>query len=376
MIVLSNKAARQTYLNASTVAADTAIATPMTAFSAPLRLRLDGGALVNNWRWLQRQSGAAPCGAAIKADGYGTGAVEVMRRLLVAGCRDFFVSNWAEAALLEPLLQDGISLSVFHGVRVEDMTMALASRARPVLCTADQIGRWKAAGGGVCDVMVDTGMNRLGLDWRSDVAAEMGGLSVDTLLSHLASADEDSGLSKLQLERFTALKGAAPARRYSLANSAGICLGQAYAFDLTRPGLALYGGVPRAEAKGMIAQLVFPQAQVLQRRHVPAGDSIGYNGVHLAARDMEIAVLNLGYADGYLRGFSGRGTVSLGDAHLPVVGRVSMDLIAVDVSAMPSISEGDWIDIDYSLPEAAAVSGLSQYELLTGLGPRFDRLWE
>lgn len=360
----------------STPVLDAAIATAMTAFTAPLRLRLDGGALVNNWRWLQRHSGVAACGAAIKANGYGTGAVEVMRRLLVAGCRDFFVSNWAEAALLEPMLQDGINLSVFHGVRSEDMQTAIASRARPVLCTADQIARWKAAGGGACDVMVDTGMNRLGLDWRSDVAAALDGLKVDTLLSHLASADEDSGLSKLQLDRFGALTGKATARRYSLANSAGICLGQAYAFDLTRPGLALYGGIPRTEAAGNIAQVVFPQAQVLQRRHVPAGDGIGYNAVHIAERDMEIAVLNIGYADGYLRCFSGRGMVSAGDVQLPIVGRVSMDLVAVDVSAMPSVSEGDWLDIAYDLPATASLSGLSQYELLTGLGPRYDRLWE
>lgn len=347
----------------------------MTAFTAPLRLRLDGDALLANWRWLKDRSGGAACGAAIKADGYGTGAVEVMRRLASAGCRDFFVSNWAEAAALDSLLDDGISLSVFHGVREEDMAIALQSRARPVLCTPVQVARWKAAGGGACDVMVDTGMNRLGLDWRSDVAAQAEGLKVDTLLSHLVSADEDTPLTALQLDRFRALKDAVPAMRYSLANSAGICRGSDYSFDLTRPGLALYGGIPRAEAEGAIRQVVFPQAQLLQRRHVPAGDTIGYNATHRASADMEIAILNLGYADGYLRGFSGRGEVLLGDMRLPIVGRVSMDLIAVDVSARPSVAEGDWLDIHYALPAAAAVSGLSQYELLTGLGSRFDRVW-
>ncbi len=347
----------------------------MTGFSAPLRLRLDGDALVANWRWLARMSGGAACGAAIKADGYGLGAAEVMVRLARVGCRDFFVSNWAEAALLEPLLDEGVSLSVLHGVRAEDMERALMSRARPVLSTQAQIARWREAGGGACDVMVDTGMNRLGLDWRGDVAAMTAHLSVETLLSHLASADEDTPLNALQHDRFAALTSV-PAQRYSLANSAGICLGGDYAFGLTRPGLALYGGVPRAEAAGQIAQVVFPQAQVLQRRRVIASDTIGYNATYTATADLEVAILNLGYADGYLRGFSDRGAVLLNGARLPVVGRVSMDLIAVDVRTHPDVAEGDWLTIDYALGDAARASGLSQYELLTGLGARFDRLWD
>ncbi|NIJ16623.1 alanine racemase [Sphingobium vermicomposti] len=347
----------------------------MTAFTAPLRLRLDSDALVSNWAWLKHRSGAAACGAAIKADGYGAGAVEVMRRLIKAGCRDFFVSNWAEAAMVEPLLEQGISLAVLHGVRDEDMAVALCSRARPVLNTPVQIARWKAAGGGPCDVMVDTGMNRLGLDWRADVAAHLAGLKVETLMSHLASADDDTPLTATQLMRFKELTRHVPAARYSLANSAGICLGESYAFDLTRPGIALYGGIPRSEAEGLIRQVVFPQAQILQRRLVLAGDTIGYNATHVAARDMEIAVLNLGYADGYLRGFSGCGRVSFQGVGMQVVGRVSMDLIAVDVSEASHVAEGDWLEIDYALPAAAAISNLSQYELLTGLGPRFDRVW-
>lgn len=366
---------RQDARACSTLGRDEGIGGLMTAFTAPLRLRLNGDALVSNWRWLKARGGVAACGAAIKADGYGLGARAVMARLATAGCRDFFVSNWAEAAALEPIA-DGLSLSVLHGVRDEDMAAALRLSARPVLCSLEQIARWKAAGGGACDVMVDTGMNRLGLDWRGDVASMVDGLRVETLMSHLASADEDGALNPAQRDRFGALRTAVPARRYSLANSAGICLGEAYAHDLTRPGLALYGGTPRGEAKGHIVQVVQPQAQVLQRRRVLAGDAIGYNATHEAMADMEIAVLNLGYADGYLRGFSGQGTASIDGIRLPVIGRVSMDLIAVDVGAAPEVGEGDWLTIDYALPEAAAVSGLSQYELLTGLGGRFDRVWE
>lgn len=348
----------------------------MTAPHSPLRLRLDGDALISNWRWLAAASGGVACGAAIKADGYGLGASKVMRRLMAAGCRDFFVSNWVEAAALEPLLAPGIALSVLHGVREEDMAAALASRARPVLCTPAQVARWRAAGGGACDVMVDTGMNRLGLDWRADVGGLIEGLAVDTLHSHLASADEDSPLNAAQQERFSALTHAVGARRYSLANSGGICLGRDFAFDLTRPGLALYGGIPRAAAAAHIRPVVRPQAQVLQRRRVRAGDTIGYNATFRAGADMDIAILNLGYADGYLRAFSGCGVALAGEARLPVVGRVSMDLIAVALDAGGDVGEGDWLTIDYDLPAAARLSGLSQYELLTGLGRRYDRVWD
>lgn len=361
--------------DASTLPTYDAIRVVMTGFTAPLRLRLNAEALVSNWRWLDRQSGTAACGAAIKADGYGLGAVEVMRRLIAAGCRDFFVSNWGEVAALEPLIGDDAALSVLHGVRDEDMATALHSRARPVLNTPVQIARWKEADGGACDVMVDTGINRLGLDWRADVAAQVEGLKIETLMSHLASADDDIRLSEAQRQRFGEVAARVPASRASLANSAGICLGSAYAFDLTRPGLALFGGIPRGEAVGHIRQVVFPEAQILQRRRVLAGDTIGYNGMHRADRDMEIAVLNLGYADGYLRGFSGRGGVTVDGVRLPVVGRVSMDLIAVDVAVRPDVAEGDWLGVEYALPEAAEMSSLSQYELLTGLGERFDRVW-
>jgi alanine racemase len=347
----------------------------MHGYIAPLRLRLDGDALVSNWRWLAGKSGSAACGAAIKADGYGVGAAEVMRRLMAAGCRDFFVSNWGEAAALEPLLEEGIGLSVLHGVREEDMALALASRARPVLCTAQQVARWRGAGGGACDLMVDTGMNRLGVDWRGDVRALADGLHLHTLMSHLACADEDMPANAAQLDRFAALAGTVPARRASLANSAGICLGADYAFGLTRPGLALYGGVPRGEADGPIRPVVQPQAQVLQRRRLPAGEGIGYNLTFTAPRDLEVAILNLGYADGYLRGFSGTGAAMAGGDTLPVIGRVSMDLVAIDVTARPEVGEGDWIDIAYDLRAASAASGLSQYELLTGLGARYDRVW-
>jgi alanine racemase len=335
--------------------------------SAPLRLHLDGNALVQNWQWLRAQ-GSARCGAAVKANGYGLGAVDVVQRLAKAGCRDFFVATWAEAVEIEGLIPEGASLSVLHGVRQEDMAQALTSRARPVLNSMAQVARWRATGL-PCDVMVDTGMNRLGLSSTDDLS----GLSIQTVMSHLASADEDVDQTAQQLQVFQALASRHPGVALSLSNSAGICLGSDYHFDLTRPGLALYGGVPRREAAGHIQRVVRIEAQILQRRQIQAGDSVGYNATFRAAEPKELAILNLGYADGYVRGFSGKGSAENG--LLPVLGRVSMDLTAIDVTAQPDIAEGDWVQIDFDLPAASAQSGLSQYELLTLLGQRFERIW-
>ncbi|KTF67991.1 alanine racemase [Sphingomonas sp. HT-1] len=338
---------------------------------SPLRLRLDAAALVANWRLLDGLSGRAACGAAVKANGYGLGARGVVERLAAAGCRDFFVATWSEARALADL---GVGLSVLHGIRAEDLADR-PPQLRPVLASAEQVRRWREAGGGNCDVMVDTGMNRLGVSPEQVAQGLLDGLAIDTLLSHLVSAEEDVPLNGRQRDRFAALAGRTSARRMSLANSAGIALGPDYHFDLTRPGIALYGGRYRDGHAG-IRQVATPEAQILQRRRVAAGETIGYNATFTAPRDMEVAILNLGYADGYLRCFSDRGRGRAGDAVLPVLGRISMDLTALSVDAAPHLSEGDWVAIDYDLPETAAVSGLSQYELLTGLGARFDRIWE
>ena len=321
-------------------------------------------------------SGAAACGAAVKADGYGLGAREVVARLAAAGCRDFFVATWAEAAALAPWAA-GLSLSVLLGAQEDETALALAGPARPVLNSARQVARWRAAGGGACDVMIDTGMNRLGLSQDEVRAGLLDGLAIETLMSHLACADEPGDpLTARQRADFAALRQSVPARRYSLANSAGICLGGDYAFDLTRPGLALYGGVPLAAAAGHLRQVVRIEARIVQRRIVPPGESVGYGATFTADRPTGLIVLNLGYADGYLRGFSNAGAALIGGRRCPVVGRVSMDLVTVDAGeAFGALAEGDWVELEYDLPGAARQSGLSQYELLTGLGHRYQRRW-
>ena len=346
----------------------------MSPEDLPLRLILDGTALVSNWRWLAESAGAV-AGAAIKADGYGLGAREVSRRLAEAGCRDFFVATWAEAEALGSLPY-GAGLSVLHGVRDEDMATALALRARPVLNSPAMVARWKAAAPGrPCDVMVDTGINRLGLSVDEAGSGLLDGLEIDILMSHLACGDEpDSAMNERQRLLFADIASRVPARRRSLANSAGACIGPDYGFDLIRPGIGLYGGIPRAEAAGHIAQVVRIESQILQIRDVPAGGVVGYGASWTAERPARIAILNLGYADGYLRAFAGHGIVRHGEDAFPLVGRVSMDLIAASIGDA-ELAEGDWLEVDYRLETAEALTGLSQYELLTGLGSRYQRRW-
>lgn len=338
----------------------------------PLRLTIDRSAIQANWRWLQDRAGVT-AGAAVKADGYGLGSRGTVEALLEIGCRDFFVSTWAEAEQLGNL-PEGVSLVVLHALGTDDAEAALGLPARPCLNSVEQVARWKdVAPGRPCDVMIDTGINRLGL--RPTEIGVLDGLVIDTLHSHLACADEDSAMNTMQLERFRAVVSAVSARRYSMANSAATCLGRDYSFDLIRPGLSLYGGIPRAEAEGHIRQVARVEAQIVQRRTIPKGETCGYGATFHADEDTEAAILNIGYADGYLRGFSSRGSAFIGEYALPVLGRVSMDLVAVGVDAAPQLREGDWVEIDYDLPSASKQSGLSQYELLTTLGPRFERRW-
>lgn len=344
-----------------------------------LRLTVDIAALAANWRYLARASGPATCGAAVKADGYGLGAREVVAALARAGCTEFFIASWSEAAALGPL-PDGVRLAVLHGVQDGELAAALASPAVPVLSTAAQVARWRAAAPERdCDIMVDTGMNRLGLSVGEAMSGLLDGLRIDTLHSHLACADMPAHpLNAKQLAAFSAIVAAVSARRAALANSAGIMLGPDYAFGLTRPGLALYGGVPCAAAAGQIAPVVRLEARVVQVRDVPEGASVGYGATWVANCDSRVAVLNLGYGDGYPRALMASGRVSAGGVACPLAGRISMDLFAVDVTAATggnSVIEGDWLEVAFDLLSAAAAAGISQYELLTGLGHRYQRVY-
>lgn len=340
---------------------------------AALRLQLDADALASNWRSLNRLSGRASAGAAVKADAYGLGIAQTVPLLRDAGCRDFFVAHWSEAQALLPHVDSG-AIAVLHGpLNAADAAFAKAIGVRPVINSLHQARLWLDAGGGVCDLMVDTGINRLGLPVSVLGDEAVRALDIDVLLSHLASADEDSPLNGRQCALWQDARRYLTHRRGSLANSAGIALGPDYHGELTRPGLSLYGGIVRPEMDGHIRQVVQLKAAIMQVRDVPVGAGVGYNSTFIARTPIRTGVIALGYADGYLRGWSGKGAMLSGGRRLPVLGRVSMDMTVIDLSAAPDLIEGDWVDVEYALPAAAAVSGLSQYELLTLLGDRFGR---
>ena len=335
---------------------------------------LDGDALVSNWRTLARLSGSAATGAAVKANAYGLGAREVVTRLRNAGCQDFFVAHWAEAAEIADLVPPG-QISVLNGISGSDVSFARAIEAVPVLNSPAQITIWKAAGGGRCHVMLDSGINRLGVGPEQIDAALFDGLDIDILLSHLASADEDVAWNNTQLVLFTDMMSGVTAKRRSLVNSAGIMLGRDYLFDLTRPGLSLYGGIARSDMAEIIKPVVSLSAKVLQIRQLETGDPAGYNATYKCAMPTRTATLAIGYADGYSTKFSNKGSVTFEGSILPVIGKVSMDVLIVDANSAPQLQEGDFAGIDFDIVAASALTGVPQYELLTNLGLRADRIW-
>jgi alanine racemase len=341
---------------------------------AALRLDIDREALAANWRALDRLSGNARAGAAVKADAYGIGARVALPLLWEAGCRDFFVTYVSEAAEILDLVPPA-NISLLHGpLNAADAAWAREAGVRVVINSPEQAARWIEAGGGVCDVMVDSGINRLGLPMEAIGLAMLQQLDVDVLMSHLASADEDVAFNAVQCARWNEARSVVPHRRASLANSAGIALGSEYHGDLTRPGLSLFGGIARAELAGEIRAVARPMAAIMQVRDIKSGEGVGYNSTFIAPAAMRVGVIALGYADGYLRCWSGgKGAMRHGGRRLPVLGRVSMDMTVVDLAAAPELREGDWVEADYDLVEGASASGLSQYELLTLLCRRFAR---
>ena len=288
-----------------------------------LRLTIDTDALAHNWRSLDAMSGTAKAGAAVKANCYGLGVDICVPILRDAGARDFFVAHWSE---VPPVLRHvpPEQVAVLHGVVTrEEADYARALGVLPVIDSLRQAEIWQAAGGGPCHLMVDTGINRLGIrpdEARSDAIRA---LDIHALLSHLACADEDSAMNADQLRAFESVRERIPHRIASLANSAGIALGANYHYDLTRPGLALYGGVPRPELRDVIRQVARPEARLIAVRKLERGDTVGYNALFTAPDAMRIGIVSLGYADGILRAWA-EAVLAHEGRRLPILGRCGL----------------------------------------------------
>ena len=339
-----------------------------------LRLTIDTAALADNWRALNKLSQPGRAGAAVKADCYGLGVENCVPALIEAGCEQFFVAHWGEVA---DVLQYAAprQIAVLHGpINHAEASYAKATGVLPVINSLHEARVWDEAGGGACNLMVDTGINRLGVPPSDLSDPAIQALDVKILMSHLSSAEEDTPANAAQLAAFRAAMPMVQHRETSLANSAGIALGEDFHCDLTRPGLALYGGVPTPDLAGHIRQVAFPQAAIINIRELSAGDTVGYNREFTASGPMRVGTVSIGYADGFLRSWGAKGYLVSEGRKLRLLGKVSMDMVVVDLNDAPDAAIGDWLDVPYYLPNAAQHSGLSQYELLTALGNRFARV--
>lgn len=335
-----------------------------------LRLTVDRGALVANWQALNALSGAAKAGAAVKADCYGLGVDNCMPTLRDAGCETFFVAHWSEVPAVARHVP-AHQIAVLHGVlEPAECAFARASGAVPVINSLDQAELWISSGGGLCHLMIDTGINRLGISMSEINSPAISALSIDMLMSHLASADEDNATNQRQAALLQDAAKVVPHRRLSLANSAGIALGADFAFDVTRPGLALYGGIPRAELAGVIKPVAMVEARILQCHTLAAGDAVGYNATFVAETAMRVGTVSIGYADGFLRARGPGNAMFHESRRLPILGKVSMDMVVVDLTAVPDCVAGDWVGVPWDINAAALQNGLSPYEMLTSIGQR------
>ena len=358
-------------------------------------LTIDLAAVAFNYRRLCEEIGPnVECAAAVKADAYGLGVAKVGPALAAAGARRFFVAQFDEALALKIALADmagKAEIYVLNGLIAAPAAEFLAQDVRPVLNSLGEIEDWGAFGMSSGQALpaaihIDTGMCRLGLpDREFRILLERQELlqRIDTrlVMSHLACADTpEHTLNRQQLQAFREIRSAFPNLPASFANSSGIFLGPAYHFDIARPGVALYGINPTLGKPSPMRQVVRLQGKILQIREIDAPQTVGYGAAHQADGPMRIATVAVGYADGYLRSLSDRGHAWIGDRRIDVVGRVSMDLITLDVTAVHADTARPGALVDLMNPETgadglAAEAGTIGYEILTALGHRYHRLY-
>ena len=352
-------------------------------------LTVDLDALAANYRLLLQRAAPAQCAAVVKADGYGLGVGPVGRTLHAAGCTRFFVAHLDEAATLRKALGGAAStaeIAVLNGLMPGQEKVFRDHNLMPVLNDLGQVAQWseecRANGAHPSILHLDTGMCRLGLppeEQRTlfDDPQRLDGLSLTCIMSHLACADTpDHPLNRQQQVDFAAAIKRLPKVDTSLAASSGIFLGPDWHFDMVRPGVSLYGVAPTPGEPNPMAPVVKLSGKIIQIRHVDAPQTVGYGATHRFTGPTRVATVAAGYADGYLRSLSGRASASIGGITVPVVGRVSMDLITLDISNAPAAQPGDMIDLigpHFDVDAAADAAGTIGYEILTSLGRRYQR---
>ncbi len=358
-------------------------------------IAVDLDALATNYAKLRERAGAAECAAVVKGDGYGVGAVATASALATKGCRTFFVATLSEAESLRIALPNSTIFvldGLFPGTAADFAHLGIC----PVLGDPGEIEEWSdfcRAGGQKLPAAlhIDTGMNRLGLKESgqrfllSNVAL-LDSFTVSLIMSHLACADTpDHVKNRHQRAVFAELAGKLPSGRLSLANSAGIFLGPDFCFDLVRPGIALYGGNPFHNLPNPMEPVVSLYGRVVQTGEAKAGETVGYGAAMQLKRPTRYATVAIGYADGYLRALGSTGGKSGATAFfqsrpLPILGRVSMDLVVFDISDLPpdKIRRGGFVELlgpSFTVDDAAALAGTIGYEILTSLGPRYTRIY-
>jgi alanine racemase len=352
-------------------------------------LTIDLSAIVANWRLLAQRAAPAECAAVVKADAYGCGIEPVVTALSAAGCRTFFVAHLEEGRRARRVAPDA-AIYVLNGVLAGTAPAIAAAGLRPVIGDPEELREWEAfaaaSSGSIGYALhVDTGMNRLGLaldEAHALAGRPLPGLAL--LMSHFACADEaDHPLTARQVAAFGELRGRFPGIPGSLANSSGVFLGPEAQHDLVRPGVALYGANPTPHKPNPMRAVVRLEGRILQVRRVADGETVGYGATWTARRPSRVAVIAVGYADGLLRAASGSDAkpgaeAIVGGKRCAFAGRVSMDLIAIDITDVSDneVRRGDLVTLlgdGITVDDLAAHAGTIGYEILTGLGRRYHR---
>lgn len=353
--------------------------------TAPASLTIDLSAIVANYRRITALAPGRNVAGVVKADAYGLGSAQVSAALSAAGCTHFFVAHLSEVAAVRAAVPGDAAIYVLNGLVAGAEAACRSIGAIPVLNSLDQLARWGAAAGDrplPAILQVDSGMARLGLSPQEvdRLAAHpdlLGGIDLRFVMSHLACGDDAASPANAdQRDRFAAICARLPAAPRSLTNSGGAFLGPDFHFDLLRPGIALYGGAPQAGVS--MAPVAHLTARIVQTRHVPAGAGIGYGLTAAAATDRIIATIGMGYADGWPRRLGARGSVFVGGIRAPIAGRVSMDSILIDVTAIaePDRRPGapvELLGLHQRIDDVARDADTISYEILTQLGSRYAR---